>query len=232
VLSFWTSACASVPEGVVGPAAEELTTQVETSLHVDAWRELAVVSWSFAGGHRWLWDKHQGMVRLQDGDGTAWLDLWDRGGVAHNEQGQPLSPTDEKKRLEDVYAAFINDSFWLNPFAALRNDGVTRSIVDDDGRRALLMTFASGGVTPGDSYLIFVDDKSQPTSWRMWVQVLPVKGLESSFEDWTDVGGARLAATHRMLGLSVDTRPIAGGATLTAVGEPADAFALLEQRRR
>jgi hypothetical protein len=36
---------------------------------------------------------------------------------------------------------------------------------------------------PGDSYVVR-RPKLQPKAWRMWVSIIPVGGLETTWEDW------------------------------------------------
>jgi hypothetical protein len=43
-----------------------------------------------------------------------------------------------------------------------------------DNQEALMITYASGGSTPGDSYVWFVDQNYMPKAWRMWVSIIPV----------------------------------------------------------
>jgi hypothetical protein len=45
-----------------------------------------------------------------------------------------------------------------------------------DNQEALLI-YASGGSTPGDSYM-FRRPKLQAKAWRMWVSIIPVGGLK------------------------------------------------------
>ena len=59
-----------------------------------------------------------------------------------------------------AYSFFCNDSFWMiAPFKAF-DEGVTRTIVmSKEGNQNLLVSYASGGVTPGDSYLWILDKR-------------------------------------------------------------------------
>jgi hypothetical protein len=221
--------CASAPQGMAGPQAEALATKMEAATGQAAWQQLAVVSWHFAGGHEWLWDKSQGMVRLIDGDGTVLIDSWDHSGLLFDKQGASLPP--DEQRMSTAWAAFINDSFWLNPVATLHNEGTRREWLLIDNRPALALHFERGGVTPGDTYLFLVDDNGLPAAWRMWVQVLPVKGAETTFSSWQDVGGAKLATVHAAMGLELKLSPVRGGPTLTDAGAAEDAFAPLVARR-
>jgi hypothetical protein len=52
-----------------------------------------------------------------------------------------------------------------------------------DNQEALMITYASGGSTPGDSYVWFVDQNYMPKAWRMWVSIIPV--VETTWEEKT-----------------------------------------------
>ncbi len=224
--------CASAPRGTPGPAAEELATAIETATGQQAWKDVGVVSFTFRGGRSWLWDRTRGLVRLVDDQGTVLIDTWDRGGFVIDSDGHDVDVSQSQGRLQDAWSGFINDTFWLNPMATFRNNGAQRELVNFDGHRALVLRYDNGGVTPGDTYLFFVDDNGLPTRWKMWVQALPVRGFETTFEEWVDVGGARLASMHRgPAGSTMSTAPIRGGKSLQDVGVDVDPFDRLLARR-
>lgn len=69
-----------------------------------------------------------------------------------------------------------------------------------ENQELLMITFASGGSTPGDSYVWFVDKNYMPTAWRMWVSIIPVDGLETTWEDWkTFVNNLKIATSRKGL---------------------------------
>lgn len=226
--------CASAPKGTAGPAADALAARVESAVGIDAWNSLAVVSFHFRD-HQWLWDKARGVVQLTDGDGTVLIDTWDRGGFVVDDAGNDVTGDAAASRLTSAWAAFINDSFWLNPLATLRNSGATRELVtlegEDAGAAGLLVRYESGGVTPGDAYLFIVDDAGTPARWKLWVQILPIKGFETTFEDWVDVDGAKIATSHKAAGANISLNPVKGGKSVVDVFG-SDPFARLIARRR
>jgi hypothetical protein len=52
----------------------------------------------------------------------------------------------------------------------------------DAGWKSAYDYYASGGSTPEILYV--VSRKIIPKAWSMWVSIIPVGGLETSWEDW------------------------------------------------
>ena len=90
--------------------------------------------------------------------------------------------------------------------------GTERSIATlKNGKEALLVTYNSGGTTPGDSYLWHLDPTGKPISFQMWVDILPIGGLEASWDDWTTTeSGAQLPTFHKLLILGLEITDIIG----------------------
>jgi hypothetical protein len=69
----------------------------------------------------------------------------------------------------------------------------------EDQKDALLVTYSSGGVTPGDSYLWVLDENNVPLYFKMWVKILPIGGIKGTWENWlTTKTGAKIASTHKI----------------------------------
>lgn len=222
----------SVPTGVQGADAEGLADRIEASVNADAWRQTGAVEWTFPRGHDHLWDRQRHWHRLQWDGCTAWIDLSTRQGRAECDdevvEGEAL-----RERLESAWSIWANDSFWLNPLTKLRDDGTERRLVAlEEGERGLLITYRSGGVTPGDSYLWIVDNDDHVTACKMWVKILPIGGVQFSWENWQTLEtGARVATRHRgPLGFTIALTNIRAGLSLTALYPDGDPFApLVEQ---
>jgi len=90
--------------------------------------------------------------------------------------------------------------FWLSAPYKLHDPGVNLSLAKDaDGKEGLLVQYDSGGVTPGDSYLWYLDETGLPTGYKMWVNIIPVGGVYASWSDWKSVeGGTRLSTEHEL----------------------------------
>ena len=215
-----------LPTGPTGESADALAREMMAAVDVDAWAATGAVAWDFAGRQQHLWDRQRQLARVRWAEHKVLLDLTSREGRAWTD-GAEVTEADRDALLDAAWAHWCNDSFWLNPVAKLFDDGVERRRIEVEGGRGLLVTYSSGGVTPGDSYLWIVGDDGLPTAWRMWTQILPIDGLEASWEDWTRLDtGARIALRHRIAIVDLELSNVRAAATLDALGE-ADAFAAL-----
>lgn len=220
-----------LPEGTPGPAADALARRVMAATGYDAWQATGAVSFAFRGKNRHLWDRERGFVRIAYGGKTVWLDLASRRGLAEQE-GKALAGEPLAEALEEAWSLFCNDTFWLNPLAKLFDDGVVRSLAaapaEHPGTEALLITYTSGGKTPGDSYLWIVGPDGLPTHWRMWTQILPLQGVEASWEGWQRLPtGARVATRHAIGPTTLELKDVRGAARLAELEPGGDPFAAL-----
>ena len=216
-----------LPALTPSPEADSLARAMMKSVNHEAWLDTGAVTWTFRGQHVHLWDRDRQLARVawtDDGPTLVevFLDLDSRDGIVlvaktdSEGHGADLAPPDaqeQAKRLRQAWEFWVNDSFWLNPIAKVFDAGTTRGLVApeagefDDDLRGLLVSYASGGVTPGDSYLWLVGADDRPVAWRMWTQILPIQGLETSWEGWQDLAtGAVVSTRHQTplgaLGLS------------------------------
>ena len=227
-----------LPKGESGPAADELARAIERSVDKDAWARTGAVKWTFAGRNRHLWDRQRAFDRVIFGDAYVLCDLNKRTGIAFQKHKR-VTGAAEKKLVDKAYAHWINDSFWLNPLVKLFDDGVTRSVVSSyPGQTgtspALLISYNGGGLTPGDSYLWMLPQspstEQRPSGWRMWVSIIPIKGIENSWDGWTQLAtGAWVATRHQVAGMSfkLNLDAVAGATTLKELVPGPDPFALL-----
>ena len=208
------------PEGRPGAEADELARSMEAAVDKDAWDRTGAVRWSFFERHHYVWDRERGLVELQWGESRALFHTADQTGRVWSD-GVEQSEEDAEEALKTAYAFWINDSFWLNPVVKMFDPGVERSLVElDDGRKAVLASYSSGGVTPGDAYLWIPGPDGLPAAWRMWVQIIPVGGIEVSWEGWVELDtGAKIATQHegwgRVMTFLTDVR---GAENLEALG--------------
>lgn len=220
-----------LPSGVPGPEADALARRLMAASRFEDWQKTGAVAFTFRGKNRHLWDRERGLARVDFGKTSVLLDLATRRGIA-TEGGKALSGKEAEAALEKAWSHFCNDTFWLNPLAKLFDDGVLRFKVKTPkeyaGRETLLITYTSGGVTPGDSYLWVVGDGDLPTHWRMWTSILPIKGLEASWENWLELPtGAKVATRHKIGPATLELTDIRAAARLGELEPGEDPFASL-----
>lgn len=214
----------SRPVGTPSSQADILAKQVAQRAGVDAWQKLEAISWDFGGRQQHLWDKKRHLASIQMGDAKVLMNLNDQTGRAYR-GGQELQGEEKKALLEKGYSKWCNDSFWLNPLAKLFDEGVKRSLVTHKGQKGLLIEYGNGGVTPGDAYLWILGSNGLPRAWKMWVNIIPIGGLELSWEGWQTHEGAKLASLHKGL-FTLELKDIKAGA-LSKVAPGPDPFAKL-----
>ncbi len=221
---------AELPTGTIGAEAEALADRMLAAVADDAWSRTGAVRWTFRGKHQHLWDRQRNLARVRWDDYEVLVDLAQRTGIVR-QKGQVLDGPDVGGLIEQAWAYWANDAFWLNPIAKLRDPGTERSLVAPDrkGRRRLLVTYTTGGVTPGDHYLWTLGDDDLPVDWRMWVQIIPKGGTRATWTGWQTLAtGARVATEHRIAGLlKLRLTDVAGAATLAALEPGPDPFAEL-----
>lgn len=208
------------PQGQPGPDADALAQSMEAAVNKEAWDRTGAVRWSFFEKHHYVWDRKRGLVELRWGDSRALFRTADQTGRVWSD-GTEQTSEDAKKALSAAYAYWINDSFWLNPVVKFFDPGVERALVKlEDGRDALLVSYASGGVTPGDAFLWIPNPDGLPEAWRMWARVIPIGGIETSWEGWIELStGAKVSTQHegwgRMMTFITD---VEGAEDLAALG--------------
>jgi len=216
-----------------GPGGDALARKMEAAVNVEAWRRTGAVTWVFAGSHRHLWDRERGLDMVTMGEDRVLVDLGRQVGRAFNGD-EPVEGRRGEKLVEKAYAAWVNDSFWLNPVVKAFDEGVNRAVVvptgEDAGKEGLLVSYASGGLTPGDAYLWLLEPDGTPSAWRMWVSVIPVGGVRASWEGWITLAtGARVSTQHRMGPVTLELSEVAGAATLADLAPGPDPFAPMMQ---
>lgn len=79
-----------------------------------------------------------------------------------------------------------------------------------------MITYGSGGVTPGDSYLWHLDAHHIPTSYQMWVEIIPVGGIEATWDNWIKTAtGAFISTSHSIAGTPLELTNVKTAQTLS-----------------
>ncbi len=228
VLGICVSACASLPPGRPGPEADALARRMETAVRAEAWALTGAVRWTFAGKRQHLWDRRRGLAEVRWGDKRALVDLVARRGLAWTVADgleRPLSGDDAHAAVDEAWAAWVNDSFWLNPVTKAFDPGVQRDAVQGADGPELMVRYGAGGRTPGDVYVWRFGADGTPSAWRMWTSNIPIGGLEASWEGWIELStGARVSTRHALPGRTLELTGIAGAAALSALVPDRDPF--------
>lgn len=214
-----------LPVGEKGPAAEAMANAFMEAINHQAWEQTGAVAWDFDGRQQHLWDRKRQFARVSWGQTEVLVNLRTQTGLAFRE-GRPVTGDEAGNLVRRAWAHWANDSFWLNPVSKLFDEGTERSrVVLENGAVGLLVTYRSGGVTPGDSYLWFPGEDGRPNAWQMWVGILPIGGLKATWEDWFQAEtGVWLARNHKILGLRLELRDIRCAGSLQELTQGEDPF--------
>lgn len=192
---FYFAKNEALPQGKQGKEADALAMKMLNSLNYQAYKNTETIVWNFRNKHFYKWNKQENIIAVS----------WDNNKVilhAKNPKKTEVFIADKKvennnilKKATDFYN---NDSFWLVAPYKIFDTGTERRIVTHKGRAALLVTYTSGGSTPGDSYLWILNEQYFPTSFKMWTKIIPMGGVSATWEDWkVTESGALLSTSHQ-----------------------------------
>ena len=193
---FFVSKNEALPIGKKGKDADALATKMLQAMNSDAYNNTEVLEWSFRNEHHYKWFKNQNRVRVSWGKNSVDLNTISPAKSSVFIDNQKV---DNKEIIATATAYFNNDSFWLVAPYKIFDAGTERSIVKHQGKDALLVTYTSGGTTPGDSYLWILADSGLPISFKMWTQIIPIGGIEASWNSLkTTASGILLPTSHAL----------------------------------
>ena len=195
-----------LPTGVKGEKAELLATKMLNALDNQAYENTNLIEWTFKRRHHYKWKKNEYKCTVYWEDYKVELNFKDKHShtaYIHNFKVDGEQAAELIKKANDY---FNNDSFWLVAPYKVFDEGTERSIVTlENGEQGLLVTYTSGGSTPGDSYLWLLDNDYKPKAFKMWTSILPIQGLEASWTDWTVTESrAQLPTFHKLLILGIN----------------------------
>lgn len=206
--------------------ADALAKKMLLALNAPAWDSTQVLTWRYATKHTHVWDKKNGFIAAiwDDIKVVQRTDDWHIGKVFKN--NQEITGKEANKKLEKAWSLFCNNSFWLiAPYKAF-DAGTKRSIVKDEkGNAQLLVSYESGGVTPGDAYLWQLDKDFRPISYKMWVKIIPIGGVKASWDSWkTSETGAMYPTEHALGFLNLPVENVKMGNSLSEINIEANLF--------
>ncbi|WP_010181868.1 hypothetical protein [Aquimarina agarilytica] len=189
-----------IPKSSKGIKAENLAQKIASALNYEAYKKTNFISWK-AKGTKYVWDKQHRSVDIS----------WKNNRLVFNQDSpnksiikSPTNLSSKEKRtlIDKAEKLFNNDSFWLVAPFKLFDKNVERMYVPPTSTEnaSLIITYKSGGSTPGDTYQWFVNDDFIPTKYKMWVSIIPIKGLPATWENWkTSTTGIKLAHTKKII---------------------------------
>ena len=176
------------------------------------------------GIHNYLWDKEQNIVQVNWGDNEVILNTKSKDAKVLV-KGALVEGKQKEKLKNKAWSYFCNDSFWLNPISKAFDPGTERSLVTlKDDRKGLKVKYTGGGVTPGDSYVWLLDENNKPVAWKMWVKILPIGGIENTWEGWKELStGAMISTVHKSF-IPMELKNVKGGMSLQEMGIQTNPF--------
>jgi hypothetical protein len=186
----------------------------------EAWNNTRFLQWRMFGRNH-SWDKWTGDYKYEDDSLVVLMNVNTRDGRVWK-HGQPIEAPDTASMLMgDVYARWINDSYWLIMPYKLQDPGVRLIYLGaratEDGREAdvLEMTFDNVGLTPENKYHVFVDRESHLVSqWSFFRNASDEAPLFTRpWGEWSQYGDIWLSTRrnkeangpHRITDLTVST---------------------------
>lgn len=201
-----------LPHGIEGEPAEIVAVNMLDALNYTAYQKTNYLEWTYRNKHHYKWEKSKNTCAVYWKEYKVVLNFNDLENSKVYVHNFTVSNESRAELLEDALSYFYNDSFWLVAPYKIYDQGTERRLVTlDNGDKALLVTYTSGGETPGDSYLWILDDSGKPVGFKMWASIIPFKGLEVSWNDWiTTESGAQLPSSHKYLFFGVDMGDVKG----------------------
>ena len=201
-----------LPTGESGPEADALAYRMLDALNYKNYNNTNVLEWSFRGDHHYKWDRRKEIVSVSWDDITVHLDLITPSSSKATINNSSASYDKTMDLIEKAQSYSNNDSFWLVAPFKVFDHGTERYLVDlEDGSEALLVTYTQGGDTPGDSYMWIIEPSGKPKSFKLWTKIIPIGGVEATWQDWTKTeSGVFLPTLHKLGPLSISMGEVVG----------------------
>jgi hypothetical protein len=190
-----------LPKGISGKDADALAYNMLKALDFEAYKNTNHLEWTFKKRRHYELDKVNNICEVSWKVNKVVLDLNDHSQSKVYIHGFRNESDMAKELLAKALKYYYNDSFWVLAPYKVFDEGTERKLVKTANHKdALLVTYNSGGSTPGDSYLWLLDKDFKPKAFKMWTSLLPIDGIEASWNDWTTTeSGAQLPTFHKLL---------------------------------
>lgn len=214
-----------LPDGKSGPEAEQLADKMLAAINKPAWDTTKYAKWTFRGQNHYLWDREANLAQISWKNYRVLLNPDEVTGVCYKNDVK-LTGSDHEKILSKAWSNWCNDMFWFIAPYKIKDPGTERSIVSHEDGARLKISYSSGGVTPGDSYVWILDDKGVPTAYEMYVGVLPLKGIKVNWGGWKELPtGALVSTDHKSGKIGMSLKNVSGGQSLSDIGLTEDVWA-------
>ncbi len=201
-----------LPTGIQGEQADALANKMLNALDSETFEATNYLEWTFKRRHHYKWKKSDSTCNVYWKEFKVDLDLNDYSKSKAYVHSFKVDGEQAKELTQTAVKYFNNDSFWLVAPYKVFDKGTERRLVTlENDEQALLVTYTSGGSTPGDSFLWLLDNTGKPKSFKMWTSIVPIQGLEASWNDWiTTESGAQLPTFHKLLFMGLELQDVKG----------------------
>ena len=197
-----------LPVGIQNEKADALAYKMLDALDYEAYKNTKHIEWTFKKRHHYVWNKANNTCDVYWKDYRVTLSLNNTSKSTVYIHSFKNESDIAQELIDKAITYFNNDSFWLVAPYKVFDKGVERRLVKTKNNKdALLVSYTSGGSTPGDSYLWLFDENGKPNAFKIWASLLPIDGIEASWNNWTTTeSGAQLPTFHKLmiLGLEID----------------------------
>jgi len=180
----------------------------------EAWDATRFVSWRFFGRRQHLWDRRNGLVRIEGkfrgannsvDDLVIAMNVETKKGHVWNAGVEVADPAELARALDTGHRVWINDSYWMFMPYKLLDPGVTlkyggeRAMQDGRMSDVLVLTFdPTVGYTPENRYEVCVArDTGLVEQWSYFAKASDTEpGFTMPWHDWQRFGGILLARDH------------------------------------
>ena len=200
-----------LPSGIQGEQADALAYKMLDALDYEAFQNTNYIEWTYKK-HHYKWQKDENTCLIYWKDFKVDINLNNPSESKAYVHKFKVDGETASELIKKAIAYFNNDSFWLvAPYKVFDQGAERRLVTLKNGDKGLLVTYISGGSTPGDSYLWIFNVHGKPIKFKMWISTLPIQGLEATWNDWTTTeSGAQLPTFHKILVLGLDLGNVKG----------------------
>ncbi|QDO94385.1 hypothetical protein FNB79_10570 [Formosa sediminum] len=199
-----------LPQGTPTAAADVVAKKMMNALDYEAYKKTNYIEWTFSNRHHYKWQKNKDFCQVYWKNTRVDLQLKSPNTSKVWIDQVAVTGPDTQEYIDKAVNYFNNDSFWIvAPYKAF-DPGTTRSLIPlENNTQGLLISYNSGGSTPGDAYMWLLDNEYKPTAFKMWVSILPLEGLKATWEQWeTTETGLKLPKFHQLLFIGIEISDI------------------------